>query len=312
MRHTIENEFLKVEISEFGAILAKLIDKKTNHDFVLGFESDQEYIDCGGNLSMCVGRNANRIGNAKFSLNGVEYKLSVNDNMNQLHGGGVNGFGYKNWTVKDLKQDAIVLYYDAKDLEEGFPGNCHAEVEYKLDNNNLIITFTGTSDKDTIFNMTNHAYFTLGKDKIYDDELKVETDKYSPTDKYSLTLDEVKDVRNTPFDFTEFTRIGDQLSKLENGIDHNYVWENMNDKLMCSYRNENHQLNVYSDLPDMHIYTANYLGDVIGKYGKKYSKQAAICFECQFYPNGINYDNYIKPILKANDVSKHYMRLEIK
>ena len=312
MRHTIENEFLKVEISEMGADLVRLIDKKTNHDFVLGFDSDQEYKDCGGNLGMCIGRNANRIGNAKFSLDGVEYKLTVNDNMNQLHGGGENGFGYKEWIVKESKDDSIVLFYDAKDLEEGFPGNCHAEVEYKLDKNNLVITFTGTSDKDTIFNMTNHAYFTLGKDNIYEDELKVHTDKYSPTDEYALTKDEVVDAKDTPFDFREFTKIGDNLNKLENGIDNNYVWENMDDKLMCEYKNENHQLNVYSDLPDMHIYTANFLAEVTGKYGIKYGKHKGICFECQFYPNGINYDNYIKPILKANETSKHYMRLEIK
>ena len=312
MRHIIENEFLKVEISEMGADLVRLIDKKTNHDFVLGFESDQEYKDCGGNLGMCIGRNANRIKNAKFSLNGIEYKLTVNDNMNQLHGGGENGFGYKEWTVKEKSDDLISLYYDAKDLEEGFPGNCHAEVEYKLEKNNLVITFTGKSDKDTIFNMTNHAYFTLGKDNIYEDELKVYTDKYSPTDEFALTKDEVVDVKDTPYDFREFTKIGNNLSKLDSGIDNNYVWENMDDKLMCELKNEKIQLNLYSDLPDMHLYTAYHLNVDIAKAGKNYGRYGGIAMECQFYPNGINYNGFIKPILKKDEVSKHYMRFEIK
>ncbi|MBO4358452.1 MAG: galactose mutarotase, partial [Erysipelotrichaceae bacterium] len=123
MRYTIENEYLKAEVSELGATLTRFIDKKTGKDIVLGFDTDEEYIaNNGSNIGASIGRNANRIGNARFELNGETYELSVNDNMNQLHGGGVNGFAFKTWKVEELKDDEIVLSYFSRDLEEGFPG----------------------------------------------------------------------------------------------------------------------------------------------------------------------------------------------
>ncbi|MDO4940075.1 MAG: aldose epimerase family protein [Erysipelotrichaceae bacterium] len=312
MKQQIENAYLKIEVSELGATLVKLIEKETDTDLVLGFDDDRGYLDNNGaNIGASIGRNSNRIGNGRFELNGKTYQLTINNNMNQLHGGGFNGFGFKMWKLKEAKDDELVYYYDAKDGEEGFPGNCHAEVSYKLQDNNLIITFTGTSDQDTIFNMTNHSYFCLGDDNILDQELYVTSDKYSPTDEYALTLDEVRDVKDTPYDFREFTRIGSQLEKLKDGIDNNYVWENMEDKLMCELKNDKFKLSMYSDLPDMHIYTSYYLDPCTGKYGKQYKRYSGIALECQFYPNGINYSDYIKPILRKGEVSSHYMKIKI-
>ena len=313
MKYTLSNEYLDVEVSELGATLVKFIDKKTNTDMVLGFDDDEGYIkNAGTNIGATIGRNANRIGGAKFTLNGKEYKLSVNDNMNQLHGGGVNGFAFKMWNLKNNTDEELVFEYESKDGEEGFPGNCHVEVSYKLDKNNLIITFFGTCDQDTVLNMTNHSYICLGDDDILNQELHITTSKYSPTDEYALTLDEVIDVESTPYDFNSFTRIGDQLSKLSTGIDNNYVWENFEDKLMAELKNDKIQLNLYSDLPDMHVYTSYYLNDCIGKYGKQYRRYGAIALECQYYPNAINYDKFAKPILKKGDTYKHYMRFEVK
>lgn len=311
MKYQIENDYLKVEVTELGATLVRLIEKKTGTDLILGFDDDEGYLNGNGFIGASVGRNANRIGNAKFELNGKTYQLTVNDNMNQLHGGGVNGFSFKMWTLKQAKDDEVILYYDSKDGEEGFPGNCHAEVGYKLDENNLIITFTGTCDEDTIFNMTNHSYFCLGGDNILDHELYVTTDKYSPTDEYSLTLDEVKDVAGTPYDFREYTRIGDQLEKLETGIDNNYVWENEDDKLMCELKNGEFKLSMYSNLPDMHIYTSYNLSPCVGKNGRINKRYSGIALECQYYPNAINYEKYIKPILRKGEVSSHYMKIKI-
>lgn len=312
MRYTIENDKIKVEVSELGATLTRFIKKSNNQDFVLGFDDDKGYIDNNGtNIGASIGRNCNRIGNAKFTLNDKEYQLSVNDNMNQLHGGGVNGFAFKTWTLKSKKDDELVFEYDSKDLEEGFPGNLRAEVSFKIEGNSLTTTFTGISDQDTIFNMTNHSYFNLGADTIKEHELRITTDKYSPTDEYCLTLDEVKDVKATGFDFTEFTSIGKNLEIETLGIDNNYVWENMDDKLMAQLRYKDNKMNVYSDLPDMHVYTAYWLGNCTGKYNKQYGRFGAVCLECQFYPNAINYDKFIKPILRKGEVSKHYIRYEI-
>ena len=314
MIYTIENEYLKAQVAELGATLVKLIDKASGQDLVLGFESEEEYLaNSGPNLGATIGRNANRIGEARFKLNGREYKLSVNDNMNQLHGGGINGFAFRKWEVKDLEKDKITLSYFSKDGEEGFPGNLTTNVTYSLDKDSLIFSFEGESDEDTLFNITNHSYFTLGEENILEDELYVTTDRYSPVDEFSLTKDEVKDVKGSPYDFTSFWKMKDNLCRLERGIDNNYVWENFEDKLMASFRNEKLQLNVYSDLPDMHVYTAYYLGGEKGKYGITYKPYQGIALECQYFPNGINYgEKYLLPILKKGEKMSHYIRYEIK
>ena len=313
MKYTIENQYLKAEISELGATLTKLIDKNSGVDLVLGFDSDEDYIrynDC--NIGATIGRNSNRIGNSRFTLNGKEYVLTANNNMNNLHGGGFNGFGFKMWKTDEVDDNHITLSYFSKDGEEGFPGNLNISVTYSLNENNLLFEFEGESDEDTIFNITNHSYFTLGDDTILEDELLITTDKYSPTDEYALTLDEVRDVIGTPYDFTQFRKLSDNLSKLEAGIDNNYVWETIGDKMMTQFRNDKLQLNLYSDLPDMHLYTAYYLGGQEGKYGKIYKPFNGLAMESQYYPNGINYgDKYLLPILKKGEKMSHFIRYEI-
>lgn len=311
MRYIIENNNIKATISDLGATLIEFIDKNTGKDIVLGFDDDEKYIEARCYFGASVGRNANRIGNAQFKLNDKTYKITVNDNMNQLHGGNDN-FSFKKWSVVNKSNDSISLELFSKDGEEGFPGNLNVTVTYKLDNNNLIWTYSGKSDQDTIFNMTNHSYFNLGDDNIFNHELKIHTKKYSPTDEYALTLDKVVDVEGTAYDFSTFTLLGDNLSKLQNGIDNNYVFESMCDKLMAEVRYKNSQLSVYSDLPDMHLYTSSSLDTCIGKNNKEYKKYSAICLECQFYPNGINYESYIKPILKKDQTVTHYIRYELK
>lgn len=310
MFYTIENDYFEVTVSDLGATLVKFIDKKSNKDIVLGFDDEQSYLDHKFYLGASVGRNANRIGNAEFTLNNIKYKLSVNDNMNQLHGG-VDNFAFKVWNVKEKSNDSITFTYFSKDLEEGFPGNLNVDVTYKLDNDSLIWSYSGNCDSDTVFNMTNHSYFNLGDDNIFNHELKVYTDKYSPTDENALTLSDVKDVNGTGYDFIDYSLLKNNLAKLENGIDNNYVFENTDDKLMASLKFNNLQLDVYSDMPDMHLYTSSNLGTCNGKYNKTYQKFSAVCLECQYYPNAINYDKFIKPILKKGETVSHYIRYKL-
>ncbi|MBQ6492731.1 MAG: galactose mutarotase [Erysipelotrichaceae bacterium] len=312
MKYTIENDYLKAEISELGATLTKLIDKKSGIDIVLGFDNDDDYIrNAGNNIGATIGRNSNRIGNARFELNGKEYQLTVNDNMNQLHGGGINGFGFRMWKTEKHSDDEIILSYFSADGEEGFPGNLQTSVSYKLDRNALIFSFEGESDADTIFNITNHSYFNLGDKDILNEYLHMTTDTYSPTDEYNLTLDEALKCEGTPFDFNEFRRIGDNLERILN-IDNNYVWENLDDKLMCELKNDRLQLNIYSDLPDMHVYTAYYLNTDTSKDNRPYGKFEGIALEAQYYPNGVNYgDHYLLPILRKGEKMSHYIRYEL-
>lgn len=312
MRYTIENEYLKAEISDLGATLTKFIDKASNTDVVLGFDKDDDYIRNGGNnLGATIGRNANRIGNARFELNGITYQLSVNDNVNQLHGGGMKGFAFRTWKLEKKDDTEIILSYFSQDGEEGFPGNLKTVVSYRLDERKLIFSFSGEADQDTLFNITNHSYFNLGDENILDEKLHMTSDTYSPTDEYNLTLDETRKTKGTPYDFNEFRRIGDNLKDIIN-IDNNYVWENLDEKLMCELKNDRLQLNVYSDLPDMHVYTAYYLGTDTGKNGKPYGKYEGIALEAQYYPNGINYgDRYLLPILRKDEKMSHHITYEL-
>ncbi|MBO7677582.1 MAG: galactose mutarotase [Erysipelotrichaceae bacterium] len=310
-RYILENEYLKAEISDLGATLIKFIDKKTGQDIVLGFDSEQEYIDNGYNLGASIGRNANRIGGAKFTLDGQEYILTENDHGNQLHGGNSNGFAFKKWDAVSVTNDEAVFRYLSVDGEEGFPGNLTATVTYKLDKNTLTWTYSGESDKDTILNMSNHSYFNLGDENIKSEYLYITTDRYAPVDEVGLTLDEVLSVKDTPFDFTEFTLIGDNLSKIEN-IDNNYVWEEIGEKLMAQLKNDKLLLSVYSDLPDMHVFTASHLRSETSKSGNSYNGFDGVALECQYFPNGINYgDKYLLPILRKGETMTHFIRYEV-
>ena len=311
MRHIIENEFLKVEVNELGATLVRFIDKQTGQDIVLGYDDDEAYLRNAFNLGASIGRNANRIAGASFVLNGKKIELSQNDHGNQLHGGGKNGFAFKHWNTLSKSYDEVVFTYLAKDGEEGFPGNLNAQVRYKLDTNTLLWEYSGECDEDTLFNMTNHTYFNLGDENILKEYLHINTDRYSPTNEVALTLDEIRDVRDTPYDFTKFTLLGENLSKIPN-IDNNYVWEQMGEKLMAQLKNDRLKLSLYSDLPDMHLFTASSLNTDTGKGGVPYSSYGGVALECQFYPNGINYgDKYILPILKKGTRMCHYMRYEL-
>lgn len=312
MFYQIENENIIAVVSDLGATLVKFIDKNTDTDLVLGYNNEEDYIKyADANIGCSVGRNANRIAKAKFTLNGKEYFLTPNNNGNSLHGGGINGFGFKNWKVKEKSNDSITFTYISKDFEEGFPGNLEVEVTYKIDLDSLIWSYTGKCDQDTVLNMTNHSYFNLGEDSALNCNLQIFTDKYSPVDDNALTLDKVVNVKDSPFDFTNKVNVKDNLKRLENGIDNNYVWETLSEKKMVSFSNESLTLNVYSDLPDMHLYTSQYLGGQNGKYDRVYKSYDGICFEAQYYPNAINYEGFIKPILKKYEVKTHYIRYQI-
>ena len=313
MRYNLENDHLLIEVSELGATLTKLIDKQSGIDIVFGYDTDEEYLKYFDSyMGSSVGRNCNRIGKGKFILDDKEYQLSINNHMNHLHGG-ADCFSFKMWKLFSISDDEIVLTYLSNDNEEGYPGNLSVKVSYKLEDNCLIYTYSGISDKDTLFNMTNHSYFNLGDKDIMNHELYITTDKYSPVDEYFLTLDEVLPVKNTPYDFTDYTLMKNAINQLEMGIDNNYVWEKTDDKLMASLRYNNLELNIYSDLPDMHLYTSYFLKTDSGKYERKYDKFMAMCLECQYYPNGINYGNkYLVPILKKDQERSDYIRYEVK
>ena len=311
MIYTIENEYLRVKVSTVGATLVSFIDKKTNTDIVLGFDNQASYFkNTGPHLGATVGRNANRIADGSFVINGEKYQLSLNEPGIFLHSG-VGDLSFRGYTLKELKEDEIVLSLFDGDMSGGFPGNLNLEVSYSLKNNQLIYSFKGLCDKDSILNVTNHSYFNLngGVDTVFDQELKVYTDKVA-LNVGPMASDEVIDVNGTAFDFTTLSKLNDVLSKGHSnlskcGLDHNYVFEDMSFKKMAELHSDKLSLTVESDLPGMHIYTGNYLGHLEGKNGRIYEDYYGICIECQYYPNGINYDNFIKSYIYKDKEVNH-------
>ena len=332
----IENDKIVIKLLSTGATLMSFYIKSLDRDIVLGFDEPEKYL-AKGNASMgkSVGRCANRIGNARFNLNNKEYNLQANNGPNCLHGGEVR-FGDREWQVKDKSINKVVFSYDSEDMESGFPGNLHVEAIYELNDNELILTYTGLSDKDTIFNMTNHAYFNLNQVKtdILNHELKIPAERINLNDENGMATDRVIDVKGTPFDFRNFKMIGDAVSangvvlnqycqgimdnivstdgsdkRLIDNLDTNYIYENSVEKVLCVLRNDVLQLEIKSDLPGVQVYTGKSL-DIDGRDGH-YGMYAGIAMEPQFCPNAINYSDFMKPILRANEKVAHTIRYKV-
>lgn len=311
MIYTIENNYLRVLISSVGATLVSFTYKETNTDIVLGFDEQNNYFkNSSPHLGATVGRNANRIENGTFTIDGIKYQLSLNEPNISLHSG-VGDLSFKGYSLKALTEDSIILSLFDSDMSGGFPGNLDLEVSYKLVKNKLIYQFKALCDKDSILNITNHSYFNLngGIDTIFDQELLICTDKVA-LNKGSMASDKIIDVKDTAFDFTSFAKIGNILARghhnlSKEGLDHNYVFEDLTLKKMGMLRNDILSLTIESDLPDMHIYTANYLGELKGKYNRTYNDYYGICFECQYYPNAINYNGFLKPLIYKNKEVNH-------
>lgn len=309
MLYKIENDCLLVEISTIGATITKFIDKKTNTDIVLGFNDEKDYCpEKSPYFGTTVARNANRIGNATFKLNDVTYNLVANNGPNNLHSN--KGTSFKDFNLIDKKDNMLKFDINMKDGEDGFPGDLHLIVTYELINNKLKLSYEGLSNKDTIFNVTNHSYFNLdgGINDVLNHEIKIYTDEVAINDENGMASDKVLKVNDTSFDFREFTVLSKNFDKrhpnlASGGIDHNYVFENLDFKKMISVKNSKLCLTVSSDLPNVQVYTACTFGEIKGK--NDYKKFYGIAIEPQFYPNSINYSNYLKPIIKANTKTCH-------
>ncbi len=302
------------QIMTYGATIVslKVPDRAGKiDDVVLGFDRIEGYTRNEPFLGAIVGRYGNRIGGAKFTLNGVEYKLTVNDRGNILHGGR-RGFDKVNWTGKKNDDNTVEFTYLSKDGEEGFPGNLTAHVRYSLsDANELRIEYSATTDKDTVINLTNHSYFNLagaGSSEILNHELTLAADQYTPTDAKSIPTGEIAGVEDTPFDFRQSHTIGERIEtdneqlKFGGGYDHNFVLNNKSGLALAAKVYEpmsGRVLEVLTTEPGIQFYSGNHLdGTLIGKGGKKYAKRSGFCLETQHYPDSPNKPNFPTTVLK--------------
>ncbi|HUV66941.1 MAG TPA: aldose epimerase family protein [Sedimentisphaerales bacterium] len=303
---------LRARIINYGAILVSLEvpDRNGNPaDIVLGYDNLDEYLNRGGLFGAVVGRYANRIGGAKFVLDGVEYELVANNRPNHIHGGKI-GFAKVVWRLEDIKaedrQAAVKLSYVSQDGEEGYPGNLACSVTYTLtDENELKIGYEAETDKATVLNLTNHSYFNLaghGAGDVLGHVLMLNADKYTVFDDALIPTGEIRSVKATPFDFTTPTPIGARIGEVGAGYDQNYVLNGGGSPALCARVSEptsGRVMEVRTTEPGVQLYTANWSNkSVTGKAGQVYGNHGGFCLETQHYPDSPNKPDFPSVVLK--------------
>lgn len=320
----LDNGTLRCELLTLGATLRTLEVPGRNGsrvDVVLGYDAQEDYLTYGGYLGAVVGRFANRIARGRFSLNGKEYTLAVNDGPNHLHGGLV-GFSHRGWQVEELTDDRAVLSLTSPDGEEGYPGTLTARVTYRLDGSALELRYEAVSDKDTPCSLTNHSYFNLAghaSGPVLDQEICIHAQGYTPTDGTSIPLGTVEPVEGTPMDLRAPTAIGthieDDFAQLRQagGYDHNYVVEGEPGTLRPAAWARSSRTGVVmsteTTLPGIQFYTANFIEQGRpGKGGTVYGPHHAFCLETQFFPDSPNQPRFPSCILRAGERYDHTTR----
>lgn len=307
---------MSAEICNYGARVTKLNvpDKKgVTADVVLSFDTLEEITTKETYFNATCGRFANRIKDAKFTLEGKDYKLAENNGPNSLHGG-KEGFNMKVWDVKSVSENEIILHYLSPDGEEGYPGNLDITLTYQLtDENELKIHYEAISDKTTVIGLTNHSYFNLkgaGEGLVHDHYLQLNADFHTALDEFTCPTGEVLKVDNSPYDFREPTlladRINDPVFAPNRGLDDNWVIRrNQPGELVVAgyiYEPESgRKMEVITTQPGVQIYTANWVDKQIAKYGKQYEAQGAICLETQGFPASPNYPHFPSTVLRAGE-----------
>lgn len=305
---TIENGGLKVNIIEYGATIHNIYFGGV--DCVLGYDDLEGYIHDTSSQGATVGRYANRIAKARFSLNGVQYTLDANNGVNNLHGG-YCGFAGRLYTGEVVGDNAVKFTISSADGEGGFPGNVTMSATFTVEEDTLKINYCASSDKDTYLNFTNHAYFNLGSDNTYSTMLTIKADKFTPTDDTLIPTGELRDVTGTPFDFRVAKPIGQDIGSdypaiaLCDGYDHNFVLgdtvEYRKDVVTAHCPDSDITVTCSTDLPGVQIYTSNALDEPTGKGGKPLSRHQGFCIETQFFPDTPNKPEFPSCLVKANE-----------
>lgn len=308
-------------VTNYGAKIVSLMVPNKNGSFidvVTGHNSIDEYLTSEEPYFGAVcGRTANRIANGKFTLDGKNYTLAVNNGPNSLHGG-IKGFNAVVWDVEEVSENSIRLHYLSLDMEEGFPGNLSVTVTYFITDDNAVdIVYTAETDKATILNLTNHSYFNLsgaGDPYIGDHLLQLNANEYLPTDETAIPYGDPKPVLGTPMDFTSPYAIGDRINDdfqqltFGKGYDHTYIINkvNANDYVyagVCESPKTGIKMEIYTSEPGIQLYTGNWMtGNFIGKNGQRYPERSAVCFETQHYPDSINKSEYPSIVLRPDEI----------
>jgi aldose 1-epimerase len=309
--YTLAGDGLEARIITYGGTIISLKTPDRNGrlaDIVLGCDTLDDYLKGTPHFGCVVGRYANRIRNARFSLDGTEYTLAKNSGENHIHGG-FKGFDKVVWNAQEVRGKdcvAVKLTYLSKDGEEGYPGNLKCAAVYTLTNNNeLKISYEAQTDKATILNLTNHSYFNLaGYDSgdILSHILVITADSFTVSDQDQLPTGLITAVKGTALDFTRPTAIGARIAQVKGGYDLNYVLNNTDGSLTLAARVcepvSGRSMEVYTTQPGIQLYTGNFLdGSVKGK-GTVYNKHYGLCLETQHYPDSPNHADFPSTVLR--------------
>ena len=311
---------LEVRLISYGAIITSLRTPDRDgrmDDIVLGFDTLDGYLTRSRYFGAVVGRCANRIADAQFTLDGTSYLLTANNGRHHLHGGRA-GFDKVLWTGVPFRrgeETGVAFHYISGDGEEGYPGTLDASVTYTLTpRNELIVDYAATADHPTPINLTQHSYFNLsgeGHGDILRHHLTIDADQYTPTDDTQIPTGEIRPVAGTPFDFRQPTEIGaridsdDEQIRRGNGYDHNFVLRSGGDGAWLHHaaRLEDpvsgRSLDVATTEPGLQFYSGNKLdGSAVGKHGHVYGRRCAVCLETQHFPDSSNHANFPSTILR--------------
>ena len=310
--YTLSNGKITAKISTYGGIVTELHAPDKNGksaDVVLGFDSLEGYLAGHPYFGAITGRYANRIAKGKFTIDGKEYSLAVNNGPNSLHGG-LKGFDKVVWKAEETTangQPALKMTRTSPDGEEGYPGNLTVSVTYSLTpKNGLRIDYSATTDKPTVLNLTNHSYFNLAgpaAGTILDHELTLAADEFTEVDDNLIPTGKLGKVAGTPLDFTKSTAIGARIGQIPGepgGYDHNFVVKGARAgakepvfTAKVKDPKSGRVLNVYTTEPGVQFYTGNFLdGTLKGKGGVVYKKNQAFCLEAQHYPDSPNHAGF--------------------
>lgn len=322
-RYTLTNDHgVSASFTDLGGVwLTMLVPDRDGcmKDVLLGYDTVTNILTESGHLGEPVGRNANRIGGAKFTLNGVTYELEKNNaGVNNLHSG-LNYYRDRVWKA-EVEETEIGTRIDfllhSPDGDQGYPGNADIRVSYTLTpDDSLRLDYHMVADADTIANFTNHAYFNLGGHDsgcAMGQRVWIDADTFTIADAVSIPTGELVPVKGTPMDFTEMKEIGRDIDadyeplKLAGGYDHNWALNHPKGVLSLSAKAEDEKsgrmMEVYTDLPGIQFYTANGLHTEKGKGGVAYGRRTGYCFETQYFPDAINKPQFDSPVLKAGEV----------
>jgi len=303
---------ISVELIPYGAAIRSVIvpDKNgTLTDICLGYDDLEQYQALDACFGGTIGRCANRIGGACFEIDGVKYNVTANEGANMLHGGN-EGFHKKLWQYS-CDANSVTFTLDSPDGDEGFPGELHTEVRYTLNGKTLSIDLHAVSNKDTVVNLTNHAYFNLsGHDggEVSDHLLTVNADSFTPADDGNVPTGVIASVEGTTLDLRSGVLLGDRLDlpelSVSRGFDHNFVLNGgEGPAAVLTSQTSGIKLEMFTSLEGMQFYSSGFLTERIGKDGAVYGKSHAICLEPQHFPDAVNRPNFPSPILKAGE---HY------